>query len=162
MPKTVEEICAIMNDDVHRAWILKATDEQLDEYIFKVSGNSSHLRPVAEAERNRRHFKHLSKAAEPHWTIIRSYRLLQISVGLATLAIIITILAWWFPRAVEKETIPHFQVAHSNSATSFYIPMLVLEPTNSSSAKPAQQQTSPPSIFSASEKNLSNSNLFQK
>ena len=104
MPKTLQEI--LNTPDVgneHRSWIIEATDEQLDEYILRTSNsNSAGLHRMALAARDKRHFIHLSKAAEPHWTILPAYRLLQITVCLTILAIIITVLAWWFPGSHGK------------------------------------------------------------
>jgi hypothetical protein len=75
MPKTVQEILRMQYgnpnlESEHRDWIREATDEQLDEYILCVSGNRL-LSPMALAERQRRHFKHLSK---PHWTMTPARR----------------------------------------------------------------------------------------
>ena len=57
-----------IGDNAHRAWVIEATDDQLDEYISRTSGNPQ-LHNMALAERAKRHFKHLSKPAEPHWSL---------------------------------------------------------------------------------------------
>jgi|GEM_PF-5638186 hypothetical protein len=156
MRKSIQEIfrtSIISGVDEHRAWILEATDDELDEYILLISGNAL-LYPMAIAERQKRHFKHLSKPVEPHWTILPAYRLLQTTVVLMVLAIIVTVLTWWFPRSVVQEPIPHDSNAHSNSAISIYIPTPVLAPTNLPPTKAAIEQTQSAAIYTMPHTNI--------
>jgi len=64
--KTVAEILNEQNFRIIREWISEADDGQLDEYISRTATHTDdRSHKMALAERNRRHFKHLSK---PHWT----------------------------------------------------------------------------------------------
>jgi hypothetical protein len=119
------------------AWIVDSTDEELDKYIFATSHNEPRHR-VGLAERQKRHFKRMADAAEPHWTVLPSFKILKwtliftvsvLIVALATLAV--AVLSWLHP--IEKtQQIPADKSAIS--ATSF-----VSKQTNSPIAKqPAQ------------------------
>ncbi|HEY5504335.1 MAG TPA: hypothetical protein VIK28_04185 [Sedimentisphaerales bacterium] len=156
MPKSVQEILdspAINYGSEHRAWVIAATDDQLDEYILRISGNQI-LHTIAVSERERRHFKYLSEAAKPHWTLIPSYRVLRATLIMTIMVFVATVLAWLFPRVVEKETTPHYSNARSNAATSIYIPTPVLAPTNLPQTKAAAQQTSPAAIYTLPGTNM--------
>ena len=84
MPKTVQEILNALENSEHLAWILAATDEQLDEYILKTSGNEV-LHRAALSERMRRQFNRLSK---PHWTLTPTF---WISLGILIVSVAILI-----------------------------------------------------------------------
>jgi hypothetical protein len=142
MRKSVKEIIATWTvnsfdeNTEHREWIVEASDEELHEYILRQT-RSETMRKMAISELANRRFKQSSK---PHWTVLPSYRLLQISVGLTTVAIIITLLAWLFPRETQKE-IQVSQPAPVNQSTSFYIPTPVSTPTNLPQTKTVTEQT---------------------
>jgi hypothetical protein len=143
--KSLTELLKTTDDREIHDWINEATDEELDKYISL----TSHRPPwhnIGLAERQKRHFKRLIKAAEPHWTLLPSYRLLQISVGLATLAIIITVLAWWFPREPQKE-IPSLQPAPVDQSTSLYTATLQTNAPPQLPEAPTAKQTSSPAIY---------------
>jgi hypothetical protein len=146
MPKTVLEILntpLIGGTAEHRAWIVKATDAQLDEYILCISGNQL-LYPMAIAERQRRHFKHLSKPVEPHWTVLPSFKILKwtliltIAVLIVSVAIFaVAVLSWLFPKTPP---IPNDirAISMTNSVSS---------PTNLPPTKAIIEQTSPAVIY---------------
>jgi hypothetical protein len=137
----------------HSTWILEATDKELDEYIFEFSGNAV-LKPKAEAERTRRHFAHLSRPVEPHWTVLPSYRVLWATLITTILLFVFTVFAWWFPRPVENKKIPTSQPVTVNQSTSIYIPKPVLSATNLLPAQAATSQTSSPAIYTTSHTNI--------
>jgi hypothetical protein len=149
MPKSVQEILVtptILGGIIeHRDWILEATDEQLDEYILHTASNQF-LYPMAVSERQRRHFKHLSNAAKPHWTLTPTF---WISVGvlIVSLAILtVAMLSWLFPKTPP---IPNDKPAIS--MTNF-----VSIPTNSPQTKATTNQTLPPAIYTMPGTNILN------
>ena len=126
MPKSVQDILSAFETSAHLAWILEATDEQLDEYISKVGGNEV-LHRAALSERARRQFKHLSK---PHWTITPGFIIGFLAMVFAAIA------AWpvireWIQFAPPANTGANFQPPRSNSV-----------PTTT-----ATSSTSPPAVY---------------
>ena len=84
---TGEEALHISSKRELRAWLRNASDVDLDDYINGVSA-SNNFWIYATQERQRRQ---LQKLAKPHWSIIWTF-------WLVVLALIISILAWLFPR----------------------------------------------------------------
>jgi hypothetical protein len=150
MPKTVDEILREPDyGSTHRAWIVEATDEQLDEYIMRISGYEK-LHRMASSEREKRHFNHLNK---PHWTLTPTF---GISVGIfiiSGLILAVAVLSWMFPREPRKE-IPISQPATVNQSTSTYIATSVSAPTNSPPMKAVIQQTPSPAIYELPHTNI--------
>lgn len=135
MPKTLQEILntPCSSEEVHRAWILECTDEQLDEYILNTGGNER-LHRMALAERQKRHFKHLSK---PHWTMTPGFMVAFLAMVFAAIA------AWpviqrWIPASQPLNKDSNFQPPQSNSA----------------SVTPPKTQISPPATNAAPDTNL--------
>jgi hypothetical protein len=110
------------------AWILKASDEQLNEYIH-LSINDLKLHNLARAERERRHF---SRVTEPHWTVVPAYWLLWATLSATFIFGIISVIAWRRPVDPAKRDAPAVQPSNSVPAISPYI------------GTPATQQAIPP------------------
>ena len=70
-----------------RAWLRDAQNAELDEYIDGVSA-ANNFWIYATEERQRRQ---LAKLTKPHWSIIWTF-------WLVVAALIISVLAWLFPR----------------------------------------------------------------
>ena len=112
MPKTAKEILCVFGDDAHRHWVAhEATDEQLDEYIAKISGNELLYR-TALAEREKRHFKRLS---QPHWTLGWGFIVSVIAMVFAGIAAWPVIREWFQPVPPEHKD-SSSQPPQSNSA----------------------------------------------
>lgn len=69
MSPEIQKILIALEPAAHRVWISKATDELLDEYVSNISENE-HYHRMALAERERRHFNHLSR---PHWSVTPNF-----------------------------------------------------------------------------------------
>lgn len=151
MRKTVKEILRVpLYEREHFDWIRDATDDELDEYILGVSGNEA-MHRTAVSERQKRHFKHLSRPVEPHWTVLPSFKILKwtffltIAVLIVSVAILaVSVLNWLFPKTPP---IPNDRPAIS--MTNF-----VLAPTNLPPAKAAIQQASSPAIYTTLHTNI--------
>lgn len=137
MAKTLQEILNTTDDEAHRHWVrFEATRESLDEYILKTSNNEGKHR-IGLAERERRQFEQLHK---PHWSLPWTF-------WVTVAVLIVAILAWLFPRTVEKETSPLGQGAYSNPATLFYTATPQTNATQPQPKSPIAPQTSPPAIY---------------
>jgi hypothetical protein len=143
MQRSVKEILGIQTSvsfpqtgiEEHRKWILSATDEQLDEYISETALNP-HVHPFALAERQKRHFKHLSK---PHWTTTPVF-----IVGF--FAMVFAGIASW---PVIQGWIRSSQPANKDASSQ-------PQQSNSVPAKPKASQIVPPATNAAQSTNLLN------
>lgn len=132
---TVEEILMVGGgNSAPLIWLLTATDEQLDEYIAKISGNEV-LHRAAIAERDKRHFRHLKK---PHWSTTPGFIVGFLAMVFAGIA------AWpvireWIQPSPSARTIASSPPPQSNSAP----------------AKPLILRTSLPAIFLNPSTNVS-------
>jgi cytoskeletal protein RodZ len=100
----------VTGDRVHVAWQLKASDDELDEYISRMPPTLN-VHKMARAERERRHFKRVST---PHWTMTPSFFVAFIAMIFAAIA------AWpvireWFQSAPPANKAANSQPPQSNS-----------------------------------------------
>jgi len=117
----------------HRKWIVRASDELLDEYILHISGSEQFHR-MALAERERRHFKSLSK---PHWLISWTF---IFTVGIFIVAVLTLVVGLLSLKEPQMSPIPNgkFSTSMTNSAS---------RPLNLPPTKAATPQTSPPAFY---------------
>jgi hypothetical protein len=131
--KSAKEILIAPFDQEHREWVKNAPDDELDEYILLTVGNPSR-HDLGKTERDKRHFKHLSK---PHWTSTPVF-----IVGF--LAMIFAGIAAW---PVVRDWLPAAQPVHKDS--SFQSPQ-----SNSEAMKPVALETTPAPTNAAPSTNV--------
>lgn len=133
MRKTVREILMTSDDREIPAWIIEATDAELDDFIFCTSSIPARHN-VGLAERSKRQFNQLKK---PHWSLTWGFIVAFLAMVFAAIA------AWPVIREWIQCAPPTNKGANSPQLQSNSVPVM-----------PVKTQTSPPSIYAAPNTNL--------
>lgn len=100
MSPDLRDVLNSVDVSVHKAWLTRATDEQLDEYIITATNPRFHEPAIAERQK-RQLDKILAAQNKIHWTTTPTFwvALIAALTGIATL--VVGVCSWLYPRTPQ-------------------------------------------------------------